>query len=465
MWHSADLRHRAKVSPGHGHRWWTFQGSRVRARGAPRRCDRGYGGLAANGGIGEGLEWLIGALWGAPEVRVGLGDVVPAGFRVVETYAVLPDARRAKFLIPLDDRRSAAASVASYNALRPPRVRIARAAVGAGIRTGAAAPFLRSRLKVCAPNDASADDLSGWLISEHLRRVFDEPAVHSAIGIGRPGPFRKPVLQAFRPDGSVLGYVKTGWNDVTRSLVRTEAEMLEACAERRPASMLVPKPVHHGAWRDLETVVASPLPLGIRRYRPWRETPPLEATRDVAALFGRRSAPLAAGNYWARTVRRLESLTPRVEQEVATAADAYASDVADRDGGRVLEFGAWHGDWAPWNMARLDDGLVVWDWEHGGRDVPFGFDPLHFQFQLAFIADQLPLHDALARTSELATPSLEALGLSPDRIAATVRLHLLEVFLRYQEAMLAGAGHNPRFFPEVVRILRERTGSGSASAS
>jgi hypothetical protein len=465
MWHSADLRHRAKVSPGHGHRWWTFQGSRVRARGAPRRCDRGYGGLAANGGIGEGLEWLIGALWGAPEVRVGLGDVVPAGFRVVETYAVLPDARRAKFLIPLDDRRSAAASVASYNALRPPRVRIARAAVGAGIRTGAAAPFLRSRLKVCAPNDASADDLSGWLISEHLRRVFDEPAVHSAIGIGRPGPFRKPVLQAFRPDGSVLGYVKTGWNDVTRSLVRTEAEMLEACAERRPASMLVPKSVHHGAWRDLETVVASPLPLGIRRYRPWRETPPLEATRDVAALFGRRSAPLAAGNYWARTVRRLESLTPRVEQEVATAADAYASDVADRDGGRVLEFGAWHGDWAPWNMARLDDGLVVWDWEHGGRDVPFGFDPLHFQFQLAFIADQLPLHDALARTSELATPSLEALGLSPDRIAATVRLHLLDVFLRYQEAMLAGAGHNPRFFPEVVRILRERTGSGSASAS
>lgn len=318
---------------------------------------------------------------------------------------------------------------------------------------------------MCAPHDASADDLSGWLISEHLRRVFDEPAVHSAIGIGRPGPFRKPVLQAFRPDGSVLGYVKTGWNDVTRSLVRTEAEMLEACAERRPASMLVPEPVHHGAWRDLETVVASPLPLGIRRYRPWRETPPLEATRDVAALFGRRSAPLAAGDYWARTVRRLESLTPRVEQEVATAADAYASDVADRDGGRVLEFGAWHGDWAPWNMARLDDGLVVWDWEHGGRDVPFGFDPLHFQFQLAFIADQLPLHDALARTSELATPSLEALGLSPDRIAATVRLHLLEVFLRYQEAMLAGAGHNPRFFPEVIRILRERTGSGSASAS
>jgi hypothetical protein len=114
-------------------------------------------------------------------------------------------------------------------------------------------------------------------------------------------------------------------------------------------------------------------------------------------------------------------------------------------------------------MARLDGGLVVWDWEHGGRDVPFGFDPLHFQFQLAFIADQLPLEDALARTSALATPSLEALGLAADQISASVRLHLLEVFLRYQEAMLAGAGRNPRFFPEVLRILRERTGSASGS--
>jgi hypothetical protein len=434
-----------------------------RAGGARRGCDRGCGELAADEGVGEGLEWLIGALWSAPEIRVGLGGVPPAGFRVVETYAVLPDARHAKFLIPLDDRRSAAASVSSYNALRPPRVRLARAAIGAGIRTGAAAPFLRTRLKVCAPIEAGADDLSGWLISQHLRRVFDEPAVHSAIGIGRPGPFRKPVLQVFRPDGSVLGYVKTGWNDVTRGLVRTEAGMLEACAERRPASMLVPDLVHGGPWRDLETVVASPLPLRIRRYRPRRETPPLEATRDVAALFGGRSAPLAASDYWARTVRRLRSLTPRVERDVSTAADAYASDVADRHGGQVLEFGAWHGDWAPWNMARLDGGLVVWDWEHGGRDVPFGFDPLHFQFQLAFIADQLPLEDALVRTSALATPSLEDLGLGPDQISASVRLHLLEVFLRYQEAMLAGAGRNPRFFPEVLRILRERTGSTSGS--
>src|SRR5215210_826445 len=142
-----------KSLPGTGIGGGRRKDLRARARGARRRCDRGYGGLAANGGIGEGLEWLIGALWSAPEIRVGLGDVPPAGFRVVETYAVLPDARRAKFLIPLDDRRSAAASVASYNALRPPRVRAARAAVGAGIRTGAAAPFLRSRLKVCAPHD------------------------------------------------------------------------------------------------------------------------------------------------------------------------------------------------------------------------------------------------------------------------------------------------------------------------
>ena len=54
--------------------------------------------------MGEGLEWLSSVLWGAPEVRVVLGSVAPPGYRIAERYAVVPNARRARFLIPMADR-------------------------------------------------------------------------------------------------------------------------------------------------------------------------------------------------------------------------------------------------------------------------------------------------------------------------------------------------------------------------
>jgi len=407
--------------------------------------------------MGEGLEWLASVLWAAPEVRVVLGSAAPRGYRIAERYAVVPNARRARFLIPVADRRAAAASVAAYNALRPPKVRLTRAAIAAGIRAGAAGLLLRDRLSICVPDDAAEEDLGRWLLCGHLRGVLGERSVQAAVGVGRPGPFRKPVLQAFRPDGAVLGYVKAGWNDVTRALVRTEAAMLAACEQRRTTTMIVPGLAGRGQWRDLEIVVAAPLPEALRRYRPRTEPPPLEATREIAELFGRRAQRLGAGDYWRRCRSRVDAVATAVDPDVADALRSYAAWIERRHGDEELTFGAWHGDWAPWNMARVDGRLVVWDWEHGGRGVPLGFDPLHFQFQLAFIADEEPLEPALSRTRDRAAASLRGLGLSPSQRAAATDLHLLEVTLRYQEAMLAGAGRNPRFHPAALAILRERS--------
>ena len=406
--------------------------------------------------LGEGLRWLASALWSAPEVRLRLGPAPPRGYRVAERYAIVPNAERARFLVPLADRRSAAASVSAYNALRPPKVRLTRAALAAALRAGGAARMLRDTLSVCVPEDAGDADVAGWLLGEHLRAVFDEPAVHAAIGVGRPGPFRKPVLQAFRPDGRVLGYVKAGWNDVTRGLVRTEADMLSACGRRQPSSMLVPALRGSGRWRDLETVVAAPLPEAVRRYRPRATTPPLEATLEVAGLFEPATEPLGASAYWSRAVARAAGLRGRVDDDVADAVDEYTAEAGRRHGAAKLSFGAWHGDWAPWNMALLDGRLVVWDWEHGGRLVPLGFDPLHFHFQLAFIADEQPLPPSLVRARERAEPALSGLGLSTEQANAVADLHVLEVFLRYQDAQLAGGGVNPRFSSAGVDVLRRR---------
>ena len=46
-----------------------------------------------------------------------------------------------------------------------------------------------------------------------------------------------------------------------------------------------------------------------------------------------------------------------------------------------LQLGRWHGDWAPWNMARAGGRVQVWDWERSVTGVPVGLDMIHFQVQ------------------------------------------------------------------------------------
>ncbi len=45
---------------------------------------------------------------------------------------------------------------------------------------------------------------------------------------------------------------------------------------------------------------------------------------------------------------------------------------------RPLPFGAWHGDWTPWNMSRRRGRLQLWDWERFETGVPMGLDRCHY---------------------------------------------------------------------------------------
>ena len=54
---------------------------------------------------------------------------------------------------------------------------------------------------------------------------------------------------------------------------------------------------------------------------------------------------------------------------------------AEPMGHRPVDFGSWHGDWAPWNMGYRDDIVQLWDWERFSSPVPIGFDAIHFAAQ------------------------------------------------------------------------------------
>jgi hypothetical protein len=414
---------------------------------------------AGRGRVSSDLAWLIDLLWG-PAVEAGLACVrtdgtVPEGYLAAERFAVVPSLARPRFLVPLASRRAAWASTSRYNALRPTKVRLLRAAVGAGMRVGAGQWALRDRLVVSVAAGASGASMEDLLIGAHLRRMLEAPDLVMGIGVRQPHPNRKPTLQLLDAAGEVRAYVKVGWSRLTRQLVRNEAEALRGCAANPPPGLGVPSVLASGRWRDLDLVATSPLPAGVRRHRGALRPPRVTVTAGLAA-HGVRTLPLAASPYWSSVRRRVAAAAVGSGDgaaEVAAALQRAADQVEEGHGGTRLTFGRWHGDWVPWNLAWAGDRLFAWDWEHSGGDAPLGFDLLHWQFQVAFVQQGRSAAEAASRCASLAAPYLAQLGIEPETAKALPPLYLLEAYLRAQWMQAAGAGWNARFHPAMLRVL------------
>jgi hypothetical protein len=396
--------------------------------------------------VGANLAWLIGQLWEREEqagkVHVSVDGTVPGGYRPVERFAVMPELRRARFLVPLRSRRAAWASTARYNALRPAPVRLSRAVIGAGMRTGLAQRLPLDRLVICLADDTDPKALPRLLLGAHLRELLCGQEVAMGIGIGDAAPNRKPTLQLFGLDGRGLGYAKLGWNELTRQLVGNEIRALQVLANHPLRHLSVPRLLTCGRWNGLELAVTAPLPAGVRHHRPGR-VPPLEITREIAGIHGTHTLPLAASPYWAR-IRRLVAQTADGADRLSAALRRYQGYLEQRCGATVLTFGSWHGDWVPWNLAWQRGRLFAWDWEHSGEHAPLGFDLLHWTFQLAFVLERRGPSEGMARCLRQAVPELVKLGVAESAARDTAAVYLLELASGRTGPARPAGGRTPR---------------------
>ncbi|MET8147711.1 hypothetical protein ACIBSW_28795 [Actinoplanes sp. NPDC049668] len=380
----------------------------------------------------DGLGWVTRAIFGDPGVRVAVGDDPAATVR----YAVIPSLDDARFLLPLASRRVTAASLLAYNALRPPKVRAGRAAVGLLARAGALGLTRAPILSVYAEPPATL--LAGFLAGE-----LGEPELHAAIGIRPPDPHHKPTLQLFDGAGRPRGYAKIGWNDGTRAMVRAEAATLADLPEGNgfpPA----PRLMLHTRWNGREIAVIEPMPRRVRRIRrPGR--PRLAAMLAVARRGGPPAPPRPARDLVAGWLGRAEGGDPRIHAAIARL-----------DPDLELEFGDWHGDWVPWNMARHGRRLLVWDWENSAPGVPVGFDLAHQAFQTALSTHGRPAAECATAVDEALRRHGPALGLDAARQRFVADAYLVELWLRTYELSGGGAGWNPKLHPALLDVLDQR---------
>lgn len=191
------------------------------------------------------------------------------------------------------------------------------------------------------------------------------------------------------------------------------------------------------------------------------------AARDGPAAAGATTAGLAGRDYLrypANVADRRPSSRPMPSRTAAQCACRYdgallaiavAAVVQDRSEGAALasaaellgghagsttfRYGAWHGDWAPWNMANLADALLVWDWERFATGVPVGFDAVHHDLQRR-IQSSGDAAGAVESTVRAAGELLAPVGVSGEAREMTALLYLVDLATRYLTDRQAEAG-------------------------
>ncbi|MEU8815109.1 hypothetical protein [Actinoplanes sp. NPDC048796] len=344
----------------------------------------------------------------------------------IAEYLVVPDARRPRLLVPSMSRRVAAAAVRRYAEPQSRAARLKREAVVAAVRTGASGVLLRDRVRVTGPYSQCID---GYL-SEALGR---ELAVSVHIGPARAN--RKPVLQLLSPDGDTFGFGKLGTGPLTQRLVKAEAAALTALGNSGLTKLTVPRVLHAGEWRGLQVLVQSALPVWLPRA-PLNQRRLVGAMLDIAGCCGYTTGTLAGSAYWHELRGRLAGVSDRPEG----VALASAAELLVRRGGEIgFRYGAWHGDWAPWNMANLADALLVWDWERFATGVPLGFDAVHHELQKRIQSTE-DARDAVEATVKRAGELLAPFGVVPEGREVTALLYLVDLATRYLTDRQAEAG-------------------------
>jgi len=274
-------------------------------------------------------------------------------------YAVLPSASNPRFLVPLANRKAAAASMSIYHAQRPV-ARLAKRILTWGLRSGLAQPFLRHRVRLDQETVASI-----------LGSAVGYENVSFAISRGTPGPNQKPALQVMDHDGRVLGYAKIGWNQRTVRSIRNEEEALRRLEVERFPTAIIPFVQQAREFLSEKSYILvqsteTELRPGATVQPDNRHVQFLAGLHDLRPDFG--ALPTAGLD---ATVRLRRGGFHYYAHLIEWSRE-YCAHFAR------VPFGPMHGDFTPWNIRASAGGkLLVFDWETFESHAPAAWDLFH----------------------------------------------------------------------------------------
>ncbi|NYI47662.1 hypothetical protein BJ993_004742 [Nocardioides aromaticivorans] len=344
-------------------------------------------------------------------------EVVPAGRTgddrpVRARYAVISRSQVPTVLVPVETSVAAGASLRRFSTASTWWESASRAAAGAAVRSAPA--LLRNRVEIRGGDDS---------LAQHLAEVLGTEVTFS-ISIGTARVNRKPVLQVFDTSGACRAFVKVGWSDSTVTDVVAEGEALARVGEHEFRHVVPPALLARTFWRGRPILTTGPLEPSAwsRRRRAW--DPPERAMSELDEHFALDEVELAASPWWSSRWEAAGSIGDPVTRGRLEQAMEVVEAMA---GERLVRFGAWHGDWTPWNMAFAGERVLLWDWERFEVGVPSGLDPLHYRVNVMNSGTPASAEGILWALTLAAYPD-RSLGGEPHIRAL---LYLVEILCRY----------------------------------
>ena len=281
-------------------------------------------------------------------------------------HFALPDGRG--YLLPTNSRRVALQSLSLY-APQKTKAKVAKGLLRLGLKSGIAQRLLP---KV----QLNLDDLR-----EMLAEVFDRRnLVLAAVSLGTPGPHRKPVLQVLGEKGEVLGYVKVGWNEETKRLVKNEVQTLKALQEQ-PLLFDVPEVLYFGKFKDKMLCVQGVPPTGARPTSVQLTEEYIKALCSLAKM-GLRWQFLEQTLFWERIVERSQEVKSAYWRHLLMEA---VDNIRERWKDGEIPFHFAHGDFTPWNAFQVNGKIYLYDWEYAQENAPVGYDLFHFMVRVLLL--------------------------------------------------------------------------------
>ena len=313
------------------------------------------------------LLGTLDALWpdstGAELVRTRRGSS-----EVGSHYLVVPNASRPRLLVPADDPQAAAKALRRFSSSLTLAEAGQRLAFSVALRV-AGRRALADRVVI---RDADVGDS----LQAHLGDVLGEP-VRFSLGIGTARANQKPVLQIFGRGGKCLAFAKLGESDTSWGDVSAEIDALQQLAYVEPRRIEIPRLLHHGWWNQTLIMLMSPLETRALSYR--HSAPPRAAMSELHGCLGTTRGCLAESPWWQRILQATSAI---IDDDRRIRLEEALHALLARSGDNELTFGAWHGDWTPWNMAQRGRRTQLWDWERFETGVPAGLDLCHYGVNL-----------------------------------------------------------------------------------
>lgn len=209
---------------------------------------------------------------------------------------------------------------------------------------------------------------------EHLERIVGRDDLVCSVHLGPPRVNRKPVVRAMDRRGRPVAFAKLGTTSLTQQRVGAEAAALACLSAAKTPGLIVPSVLEAGRWNDIEYLVLNPVDtLGGPAYPALRR----RAVQSLVDAFPVERTALSEAAWWRRLHTQLAP-AEGTSSDVDRLLGAW-SRVTDRWGAHVVQTGASHGDWSPWNTRRLGGDVVAWDWERFDRGRPVGWDEIHYE--------------------------------------------------------------------------------------